>query len=155
MIRSNPIAESDRVPPTGLAVVLVREIAARLATFVATGEAAAIDLRSLPMTDGDRRELETILGQGDVSAILTVAGTSEIWETAISGVWWVRHRSVDGHVASEEIVVAHVPDILTTQPDDARDSLARLRSLIENDGAAVQSLRPLDREFAGQTQGGQ
>lgn len=138
MTCSTAAAGLGDVPRTGLAHVLLREIAARLATFVATGESSAVDLRSLPMTDGDRGELEACLGQGEVSAILTVAGTSEIWETAISGVWWVRHKGDGERIASEEIVVARVPDILATHPDDARDGLVRLQSLIEADGAALQ-----------------
>lgn len=137
MTCSTAAARLGVVPRTGLAHALLREIATQLATFVATGESSAIDLRSLPMTDGDRSELEACLGQGEVSAILTVAGTSEIWETAISGVWWVRHKGEGGHVASEEILVARVPDILATHPDDARDGLVRLQSLIEADGVAL------------------
>lgn len=143
---------------TGLAHVLLREIADLLGLLVATGESGSIDLRSLPMTDGDRSDLEVRLGQGEVSAILTVAGTSEIWETAVSGVWWVRHRGEGGRIASEEIVVARVPDILAAHPDDARDSLVRLRTLIETDSTLFHDPSrpepPVGREYLAQPQEG-
>lgn len=125
--------------PTGMADALLREIADALERFVATGEVTAIDMRGLPLSDADRAGIEQQLGQGEVSAILTVAGQSEIWETAISGVWWVRHRGTSGGVAAEEIVITRLPEILATHPDDARDGLMRLRAMLAapaGDGAS-------------------
>ncbi len=130
----------SQIPPgpahgrTGMSDAILREIEQVLAHFVETGESGAINLRAMPMTDADRGELEDKLGQGEVSVILTVAGTSEIWETAISGVWWVRHRGEGGRIVSEEIVVTRVPEILTTHPDDAREGLVRLQALLEAGG---------------------
>lgn len=115
---------------TGMADALLREIADALERFVATGEVTAIDMRGLPLGDADRAVLEQRLGQGEVSAILTVAGQSEVWETAFSGVWWVRHRGASGGVAAEEIVITRLPEILATHPDDARDGLMRLRAVL-------------------------
>lgn len=121
---------------TGLANAVLREIVTHLDTLVESGAETAIDLRGLPMTDADRAELEERLGHGEVSAVLTVAGRSEVWETAVSGVWWVRHLGDGGRVAAEEIVVARVPEILATHPDDARDALARLRGMLDDEAAA-------------------
>ncbi len=121
-------AESDG--PTGMMHALLREIADALERFVTTGEVTAIDMRGLPLSDADRIGIEQQLGQGEVSAILTVAGQSEIWETAISGVWWVRHLGASGGVAAEEIVITRLPEILATHPDDARDGLVRLRAML-------------------------
>ncbi len=132
---------------TGMSDAILREIAQLLASFLETGESGAIDLRGMPLTDFDRIELEARLGQGEVSAIITVAGTSEIWETAISGVWWVRHRGEGDRIASEEIVVTRIPKILATHVDDARDGLARLLTLLEKatmDSNDPQSARPTE-----------
>jgi len=128
---STPAAENAFDMRTGMADAVLREAAALLADFVATGKISAIDLRSLPMTDADRAELDQRLGHGEVSAILTVAGESEIWETAIAGVWWVRHFGEGGHVVAEEIVVTRVPEVLATHPDDAREGLRRLNAMLE------------------------
>lgn len=112
---------------TGLARSLMQEIAQLLEAYAARGEAAAIDLVSLPMTPADRAELEDLLGRGDVAAVLDVAGTSEIRETAYSGVWWVRHLGAGDKVAAERIEIVAVPDVLVTHADDIAAAATRLR----------------------------
>ncbi len=113
---------------TGMADSLLREIAEHLHGLTSTGECAAIDLRSLPITAADRSELEERLGHGDIEALLTAAGTSEIWETRYAGVWWVRHLGAGGKVAAERIEITTCPEILTS---DAADVAAASRRLAE------------------------
>ncbi len=110
---------------TGMAEPVLREIHALLASFSATGQTAAIDLAGMPLTRADREALETFLGRGEVSATLDVAGRSEIWETAYSGVWWVRHWGGDA-VASELIEITAIPEILKTDRTDAAGAAKRL-----------------------------
>ena len=102
----------------GMADSLLQEIAERLAAFANAGEASAIDLRSLPMAPSDRDELEERLGHGDVSAMLDVAGRSEVWETGYAGVWWVRHFGAGDAVAAERIEITAVPEILVAHSAD-------------------------------------
>jgi hydrogenase-1 operon protein HyaF len=116
---------------TGMATAVFSEIADRLAVLAETGETSAIDLKSLPMTTADRQELEDHLGQGEVSARLDVAGTSEIWETRYHGVWWIRHMGADGQVATEEIAVTPLPVILRTHPVDVEDAAKRIRAEVD------------------------
>lgn len=116
---------------TGMAEAVLREIAALLETFASTGAAAAIDLASLPLTDADREELEKRLGRGEVEAKVSVAGDSEVWETAYAGVWWVRHRGLGGRLACEQIAVTATPDILITDREDARAAARRLARDLE------------------------
>jgi len=118
--------EAADAPRTGMARSLLREIAERLATLAATGEASAIDLRGLPMTAGDREELEEALGRGDVSATIDLAGRSEVWETGYAGVWWLRHFGAGDSVAAEFIEITRVPEILAAHPDDVAASSARV-----------------------------
>ncbi len=115
-------------PPirTGMVDSIVFEIAERLQAFASTGETATIDLRSLPMSEADRQDLETRLGRGEVEIKLHVSGQSDLWETAFAGVWWVRHFDGEGRVAAEEINIIDVPDIVRTHPDDARAAADRL-----------------------------
>jgi HupH hydrogenase expression protein, C-terminal conserved region len=118
---------SPYTPPlTGMADSVLSEIADRLQVFALTGETSAIDLRSLPMSDADRSELESQLGHGEVEIKLHAAGISDIWETSFAGVWWVRHFGGDERIAAEEINITSVPDILRAHPDDARAAAARL-----------------------------
>jgi HupH hydrogenase expression protein, C-terminal conserved region len=112
---------------TGLAQSVLREIAELLSVLVAEGETGAIDLHSLPMTPEDRSELEESLGRGDVEAILNVAGTSEVWETRYSGVWWVRHFGADDKIAAERIEITALPEILLTDNADIAAAAERLR----------------------------
>lgn len=118
-------------PRTGLAQSVLREVAARLAALADSGERAAIDLRSLPLTTADRRELEDTLGRGEVAASLTVTGSSQVWETRYSGVWWVRHFGAHEQIAAERIEIAAVPEILVTDSADIAAAARRVREDLE------------------------
>jgi len=111
---------------TGMAWSVVSEIAHRLQALADHHEPAVIDLRSLPMTQADRDQLEEILGHGEVSARLEIAGVSDIWETAYAGVWWIRHRGAGDRIATEEIAVTRIPEILLTHPQDVMAAAVRL-----------------------------
>jgi hydrogenase-1 operon protein HyaF len=112
---------------TGLAESVLREIAQLLATLSECGQSAAVDLRSLPMTQADRSDLEARLGRGEVEVLLTAAGKSEIWETQYAGVWWVRYFGADDTVAAERIEITACPQILVTHDADIAAACARLR----------------------------
>ena len=111
---------------TGMADAVLSEVASLAAKHDADGGRAAIELTSMPLTAGDRAEIEARLGRGEVSATLESAGRSEIWETAYSGVWFVRHLGLDGKVATETIEICPAPLILFSHPDDRRAAAARL-----------------------------
>lgn len=112
---------------TGMALSVLTEVARLLQSLAASGQPGAIDLRSLPLTDADRRQLEELLGRGEVHAELDLAGRSEVWETAYPGAWWVRHRGVGDKIATEEIAVCTVPDILLAHPADIDAAARRLQ----------------------------
>ncbi len=117
---------------TGMADSLLREIAERLDVLARTGECSAIDLRSLPITAADRSELEERLGHGDIEALLTTAGTSEIWETRYAGVWWVCHLGAGGKIAAERIEITACPEILLSDVADIATASKKLaEDLIE------------------------
>lgn len=115
---------------TGMADAVLREIVSLLEAFSRTGAEAAIDLGTIPLTAADRDELEHRLGRGEIEAKVAVAGDSEVWETAYSGVWWVRHRGLSGRVACEHIAITAVPDILASDREDARAAAQRLAQLL-------------------------
>ncbi len=128
----SPEGEARNGHRTGIADSLIREIADQLDNLARTGEVAAIDLRSLPMTEADRVELAERLGRGEVDILFNVAGTSEAWETNYAGVWWVRHRGADDRIAAERIEIAPVPDMLTVSGEDIAMAAARLRSALND-----------------------
>jgi hydrogenase-1 operon protein HyaF len=112
---------------TGMAWSVLAEVGRLLECLAQTGEPGYIDLRSLPLTDADRGELESLLGRGEVRVDLSLAGASEVWETAYAGAWWIRHRGAGERIAAEEIAVCPVPEILKTHPADIQAAARRLR----------------------------
>jgi hydrogenase-1 operon protein HyaF len=135
MMTENPA--SLTATRTGMARSLLHEIARHLSKLEGCGEASAIDLRSLPMTQADREELEELLGCGDVDITLKAAGKSEIWETRFSGVWWVRHFSGDDRIAAETIEITSIPEILIAHRSDISAASKRL----EREISALQEMR--------------
>ena len=111
---------------TGMSHAILAEIAQRLQALLERNEPSSIDLRSLPMTQADREQLEQALGHGEVHVHLELAGPSDIWETAYAGVWWIRHRGANARIANEEIAVTRIPDILLSQPHDVAAAAARI-----------------------------
>ena len=120
---------SDRA--TGMALSVLAEIGRMLEALSESGQAGAIDLRSLPLSDVDRAQLEEVLGRGEVRAELDIAGESEVWETTYPGVWWIRHRGAGSKIATEEISVCAIPEILMTHPVDIKAAAGRLREELE------------------------
>jgi hydrogenase-1 operon protein HyaF len=101
----------------GVAAVL-SELVGMLERVALGGDAATIDLRSLPMSPQDRIELQQTLGQGEVQATLSAEGVSTLHETGVSGVWWVEHRDRHGELIAELIEVVAIPQILAASRDE-------------------------------------
>ena len=120
------------VPDTGTigggVIAILNEIATLLEQVASTGEAAAIDLRSLPMSPGDRAQLLEALGPGEVEITLRADGDSYIRETGVQGVWWIEHRDRNGAVIAGFIEIARVPEILLVPSEELRRGAERLRA---------------------------
>ena len=112
----------DTAPPcqtsmnTGMAFSIFSEIAQLLRLLDEKNQPESINLRGLPMTDADRMQLEEMLGRGEITAHLDLAGKTTVRETGYPGVWWIRHMGAGDRVSSEEITVARIPEILVTHP---------------------------------------
>lgn len=128
-IRVLPAAGAGATIGGGVSAILM-EIAARMEALVAGGEAAAIDLRSLPMSASDRQNLVDALGPGEVTIALEIDGSSTIRETGIRGVWWSEYRDRVGTVVAAFIEVAHVPMILPVGDDELAQGAHRLRAMV-------------------------
>jgi hypothetical protein len=110
----------------GVAAILT-EIASLLERVAASGDSAAIDLRSLPMSPSDRQSLEEALGRGEVEIVLHADGESRIRETGVQGVWWTEYRDRNGAVIAAFIEIARVPGILIVPPEELTRGAVRLR----------------------------
>lgn len=117
--------------PTGMAKAVLAEAIGYLRDLADGGERQVIDLKGLPMTQGDLRQLQDTLGRGEVSASVDAAGPTEVFETRFPGLWWVRYQNADEQVVAEQLVVGRVPEILETHLDDVRNSVARLEEHVQ------------------------
>lgn len=114
--------------PGTSAQALLSEIAAGAARFVATGEAASIDLRCLKSMPEEREILAHLLGKGEVSAVVDTLGRSDIQETLVPCVWWVRHRNNDDETVGELIEIGDIPAVVAGDRGAVAPGLEALRS---------------------------
>lgn len=112
---------------------LLHELADMLQHLIEKGEGDSIDLRRIPLFPDDLDVLHEQLGEGEVTAEVTSAGSSVIRESAIPGLWWVTHFNEEDEVIAELIEVTFCPEILKTPTDDARDGLQDLRAALGGD----------------------
>ena len=115
---------------TGMALSIMAEVARMLKALADKNETGSIDLRSLPLTDADREQLEELMGRGEVKAELEVSGDSTVWETSYPGAWWIRHRGAGGKISSEEISICPVPAIFSAHPADIEAAVNRIKNAI-------------------------
>lgn len=111
MRQSGPVLSVDAEPGSSAQAVLaeIEECALR---FAAAGEEASIDLRCLKAMPVEREMLANLLGCGEVSATVDAIGRSEIYETSVPCVWWVRHRNIEEEIVGELIEINEVPEVL-------------------------------------------
>jgi hydrogenase-1 operon protein HyaF len=126
-------AQAEETYSVGNIRALLAEIAARLEKLAEEGEAGSIDLNSLPFAPGEYEQLRQTLAQGEVSAHIEAIGPSEIIETRYPGVWWVTHYNVEGDIVADTIEIAHIPEILKSQPADIGEGLELLRAQLNNE----------------------
>lgn len=121
------IVTVDAVPGE-TARAIVSEVAACATRFAETGEVATIDLRFLKAMATERETLAALLGKGEVTATVDSLGRTEVQETSIPCVWWVRHRDSEGETVGEFIEIADIPDLLVGDPEAVAQGLEALRA---------------------------
>ena len=115
---------------TGNVSPLLKEIQHALQKLLEQNQSTCIDLNSLPFSPDDEQALRGQLGQGEIKAELNSLGVSHIWETQISGVWWVEHFNAENQKTNQYLEITWIPDILKSQQEDVKDSLAQLMNEI-------------------------
>lgn len=135
MANINPIELPVEVaePGTGMARAVLSELVEHLQLLAEQGLQHVIDLTSLPMNSTDKRELEDLLGRGEVSVILSTIGDSQIFETRYSGIWWIKHYTVDQQLISELIEITQIPEIIKSHSDDIQQAADEIKKIIDND----------------------
>jgi hydrogenase-1 operon protein HyaF len=119
--------------PTGNVAPLLHEIRHALQQWLDKGQEHAIDLRGLPMTAAEEQKFMDVLGEGEVSARLSLEGLSTVIETRFPAVWIINHYDNDEKIVGRYIEICAIPAILKSQPEDAGDGLKRLAELLAAD----------------------
>ena len=109
-------------------IALLHEITTLQEQFINTGEIGQIDLMTLPLTSGEQKALDTVLGVGEVRCQLDAAGRSEINETLMPGVWRIRYFSVNDDLVAELIEISEVPEIIKAGMDELKDGMQALKA---------------------------
>ncbi len=130
-VHFDPGPEPDGSAPTGMALALLQEVADHLRTVADGGERQIVELGNLPLSDGDFRLLEEKLGRGEVEATISASGRTEVFETAYTGVWWVKYFNEGDHPAAQQLEIGTVPMILEAHPDDIQASAENFSRLFD------------------------
>jgi hydrogenase-1 operon protein HyaF len=115
----------------GNSVPILHEIRHGLKRLAETGKSTKIDLNSIPFGPADEERLLAMLGKGEVEANVDALGPTRVWESAIHGVWLIDYRNLDEQRLALHIEIATIPDIMRTQPQDIRDAIDKLETLLE------------------------
>lgn len=105
---------------------ILHEIRHAMSELIETGEAHAIDLRTIPLAPGEEEHIIQKLGHGEVHAHLDALGKSEIYETQYKGVWVVTHFNTETNILGRFIEITHIPEILKSQQEDIQESQEQL-----------------------------
>jgi len=114
------------------AMPLLHEIRHALDKLAGSGEATVIDLSAIPFGPGDKEQLFTTLGEGEVQASVHALGDTQVNETRYPGVWLVRHLSPHGNELTVHVEVARLPSILATPQQDVAESAAALAEYLQH-----------------------
>jgi len=109
---------------------LLSELQHKLNRLFSEGQSDFIDLRSLPLFPGELQRLKQRLGEGEVHVTLDAIGRSDIYETAIAGVWWVTHFNQVDDVVAQHIEITLLPEIIKTSQDELQSGLEKLQQLL-------------------------
>ncbi len=110
---------------------VLNQVMELLAQFLASGTAAALDLKRVPRMDAATyRQLKDALSVGEVTATVKADVTVEITETQYPGVWWLTHRKEQGAIVTEVIEITDLPVILKSHAVDMRAGLQRLEQAL-------------------------
>lgn len=127
-VEQTPTAEDFAIAQS-----ILHEIHELLGRLLVSGEGGTIDLRSLPaLNQASLGLLEKWLPTGEITAVVTGVGRTEVRETAYAGVWWLVYRNAKEDIITESIQVTEVPDLLKSQADDIEWGRKKLSGVLSS-----------------------
>jgi len=126
----NVTVESPASPSQVLAIL--NELQFKLKALIEQDHNDSIDLRTLPLFPGDYELLKETLGYGEIHVTIEAMGPTEIYETAILGIWWVTHYNSQDENVAEYIEITALPELIKTSEQDIKQAEQQLKQLIDN-----------------------
>ena len=112
------------------AMAVLYEIEKLLQQLSLSGTTGSIDLRSLPLQDGEYQALKCFLGEDETTILINAMGPTRIYETRFHGVWWVAHYNNDDELMAEFIEITQIPEIVMSHSADVGTAVERFQSEI-------------------------
>ena len=120
------VVYADTASATGNVLPLLHEIKHAIEQLLGDDKETVLDLRRMPLTPAEEKQLEAFLGVGEVKAEMNALGRSLFQETQYSGVWIVTHYNNQEDIMGRFITVTRAPDILFAQTADVETGLINL-----------------------------
>ncbi|CAN5305304.1 hydrogenase expression/formation protein [soil metagenome] len=123
--RAPLLPEPEEVAGLALACAALRESLVQLGHALQEGSNRSVNLNGLP--EADLKLINTVLGEGEVSALVTTKGDASfelrVQESVFAGVWRVV-QTANGRVVSDTIELGYVPQALKdTARQDVQESM--------------------------------
>lgn len=113
------------------ALPILTELRDRAAAWRPGDLTHVVNLTSLPLSDGDLRFLDEVLGTGPVETLSRGYGDCKITSTAYPGIWWVRYTNSMGTLILNTLEVTDIPAVACAAQEDIEDSRRRFQELLE------------------------
>jgi hydrogenase-1 operon protein HyaF len=113
------------------ALPILTELQDRAAAWRPGGLPHVINLTLLPLSEGDLRFLDEVLGTGPVESLSRGYGDCKITSTAYPGIWWVRYTNSMGTPILNTLEITEIPAVACAAQEDIEDSRRRLQELLE------------------------
>ena len=128
------VVHADTASATGNVLPLLHEIKHAIEKLLREEKETVLDLRRMPLTPDEEKQLDTFLSVGEVNAELNALGRSSFQETQYSGVWIVTHYNEHQEIMNKFITVTRAPDILFAQTPDIEMGLTTLTARLDERG---------------------
>ncbi len=113
------------------ALPILTELQDRAAAWRPGGLPYVVNLTLLPLSDGDMRFLDDVLGTGPVETLSRGYGDCNITSTAYPGIWWVRYTNSMGTLILNTLEITEIPAVACAAQEDIEDSRQRFQELLE------------------------
>jgi hydrogenase-1 operon protein HyaF len=127
----SPLARDSAPDDVMNALPILTELQDRAAAWRPGGLPHVINLTHLPLSDGDLRFLDDVLGKGPVETLSRGYGDCKITSTAYPGIWWVRYTNSMGTLILNTLEITDIPAVACAAQEDIEDSRRRFRELIQ------------------------